>query len=929
MTIVSFRSIATTLCLGVTLLAPLLATESGLQSFDTGYTITKVRSATENQHSYVVASTYEGTVLGIGYDGTERWRNALSGFMNHDVWCEDITGDGSDEILAANADGAVYCLSKNGDQLWQFRTNNAPMYAVCVIHDKGTPYVVCGGFDNCIYYLSATGKLVKKLPSSGYSIAKPWGKNAPPAGLHMANFLRPIHQPDGNDVLLVHGSMNGMQDRGVLYFFQPLKDKPFKTEKAHGKGPVGDLRIVQPDKSGNAQILLGSSSMIQEAGLFKLDLASDKKAELDVSLIKKSIDNFGYRVLQAEYIPDRTSFKYFILFGARILLAPPNLDVKNTEVLTGKNSFNDLWRDAKTGKIILASSQSGGSCIHIIDPTISGWKAAYEALTPPGKIAAILTNTKTARDQLDKLKAPTWERQPLPVYLMSENTGTVQSLVDQLESHYASPVFLNGFHSSKAEHFDRAGIANKFYRERHDRRRTYSQTQEEVLSSILPNFSKAPGIAYWAGHGNDPYMYSLDTTTKVIDAAKGKKTVLIYPELENHSKDFAYVLEDLIYPLAKHAQGRNANIYIRTKDIFWQGPVYLPLWNKLMSGEFADVFVPSMEETSDKSMDLSIAGRLGLWASGAVHAWGSRCARDNPSFDRSRQHSHQMLPNHFLRMMVYHVSSGAQYLDNFTVDQKYMSFLWELIAKGALYIPKRDEIVSFSPIHLSMKTPDEHYLEEGTSVKWCTFYNEKTEKANPMVFSHLNGSWPGAPVTSWDFSRYAAGVKDRRLNFLPPYPNGMVLITPPQNGVFADLTAPRGKLTDHLHPLYRNILKEYITDGRNYYSADGKTTYTADQYYKQIESEIKAGAQQLPLTVSGDVAWVCAQTAPNHLRLTLIDSGYLNPSNRIAVVSFHTAEPLRITDILSQETFDLTDPSSVKISIPCGLFRFIDIELSE
>ena len=38
-----------------------------------------------------------------------------------------------------------------------------------------------------------------------------------------------------------------------------------------------------------------------------------------------------------------------------------------------------------------------------------------------------------------------------------------------------------------------------------------------------------------------------------------------------------------------------------------------------------------------------------------------------------------MLPNHFLRMMVYHVSLGAQYLDNFVVDQDYMSLLWELL----------------------------------------------------------------------------------------------------------------------------------------------------------------------------------------------------------------------------------------------------------
>ena len=198
-----------------------------------------------------------------------------------------------------------------------------------------------------------------------------------------------------------------------------------------------------------------------------------------------------------------------------------------------------------------------------------------------------------------------------------------------------------------------------------------------------------------------------------------------------------------------------------------------------------------------------------------------------------------------------------------------------------------------------------------------------------MVFSRMNGSWPSAPVTEWDFSRYAAGVKDRLLHFLPPYENGFVMITPPQRGVYASKNPVRGKLTDHLHPLYKNITKEYITDGKHYYSADGKKTYAADEYYKTIEADIKASATKLPLTVSGEVAWVVAQTAPKHLRLTIIENGYINPNAQTATVSFHTVKPVKMTDLLSGEQFDTSAPSSVKVDILCGMFRFIDIELKE
>ena len=140
------------------------------------------------------------------------------------------------------------------------------------------------------------------------------------------------------------------------------------------------------------------------------------------------------------------------------------------------------------------------------------------------------------------------------------------------------------------------------------------------------------------------------------------------------------------------------------------------------------------------------------------------------------------------------------------------------------------------------------------------------------------------------------------------------------------LITPRKDMIDNLHPMYKDIIKEYFTDGRNYYSADGSQSYPADQYYKTIEDDIKNRARLLPLTVSGgDVAWVVAQTAPTHYRLTLIDGGYLNPDDRIVTVNFHTIEPLHMVDLLDGKEFDISNPSSVTVDVPCGLFRFIDI----
>lgn len=506
-----------------------------------------------------------------------------------------------------------------------------------------------------------------------------------------------------------------------------------------------------------------------------------------------------------------------------------------------------------------------------------------------------------------------------------------KEIIAGLHAKYDSPIFL-GYRNIEKEDpatWSRDTMSNEFYRKRRDKRMKYTGTQAEILRKYKPIYDNYKGLAMWGGHGNDPYFYSNDTRRKLLDMANGKKTVLIFPELENDSEDFKYVLDNMLYPLAEYGSTRNLNIHLRCKHVFWQGPAHRELWSRLSSGEFADIFVPTMEETTDKSMELSVSGRMGFWLSGAVNQWGTRSVPDNVTYDRLRQFGSQRLPNHFLRQNIYNIASGATHLNNLSMDKEYMSLAWELVAKGALYVPNRDELLSLSPVHLSMTTPDHRYLEEAADVKIVTHYNEKEETENKLVFSHLNGSWPGAPVTEWDFSNYAANETERRLNFIPAYNNGMVLITPVQNGALAKEGLPRGKMIDKLHPIYKNIMKEYVTDGRNYISADGKETYPAETYYKNIKADIEKSAKLLPMTVAGDAGWVVAQTDAKHLRLTLVDGGYVNPSEKEVTVTFHTVKPVKMTDLLSGETFDVGSPEAIKVTIPCGGFRFIDVEIGE
>ena len=914
--------------------------QSPLYSIETDYTISNVRTATDANGKYIIANSYEGTILAIDYDGTIRWENKLSGFMNHDVWCDDLTGNGMDEIVTANADGNIYCLDNSGNLMWQFKNNDVPMFSTCVISRGNTKYVVASSLDLSIYYLSSDGNLEKEIPSSSYSKENTWGTNAPPDNIHLANFVRKIKKSNGTEALLIHGAVNTNSTNGSIYLFDAFAEMPYEIIDPLNAKPIGDVRVSNYFGNGKEQILMGSSTSRNDTDLSVYTQNTQQAVHVDYSQIINDLGGFGYRVVQTEIIPNGSSYQYLSLIGNSIALTSPNLNLNNTEKLNCKYSFNDLWHDHTNNRLILASSQSGGSAVHVIDYTNPNWKTAYRNINPPGNIQAILDNTQTVRDHLENYTAPSWERTPKPVWFVSDlnnrnnnNSAYVRNLAQDINTNYNSPILMASINLPNVQDpndWNRDTMTNSVFRNKRDGRKNYVLTQNQALDLILPEYSDEVGLSYWGGHGNDPYMFSLKTKKALLDGANGKKTVLIYPELQSDNSDFTYVMNGLFYPLAIHAQQRNTQIHLRNKHVFWQGAAYGPNWARMRSGEFADVFVPTMEQTGDKSMDLSIGARMGYWFGGSVNQWGDRAVPDNTSYYRFRQHSHQKLPNHHLRQVIYAAASGATHFNNFRVDVEYTSLVWELIAKGALFVPERHEILSISPVHLSMtNTPDPYYLNEGSNVKWVAFYDKNKEQNNKLVFSRLNGSWPGAPVTDWDFSKYAANEKERRLNAIPRYNNGLVLITPVQSGALAINNVPRGKLVDKLHPFYKFIMKEYITDGRNYISKNGNETFPAETHFQHLKNDIEDGAKKLPITVSGDVGWVVAQTDSMHLRLTIVDGAWLNPSDKEVAVRINIPNPKSMTDVLDGKEFDLTNPKEVMVDIPCGMFRFIDIELSE
>lgn len=889
-----------------------------LYSIETGYTIMQVRTQQVKDETRLIGTSYEGTLVCFNYDGLKIWENKLSGFMNHDVSCQDIDGDGKEEVLAANADGTLYCLDDDGSDLWKFRKNNAPMNAVTMISNNESKYIACGGFDKNIYYVSVDGRELKRIAAKSYSIDKQSGVFD-----HHINFLRTV-TINNKEVLLVHSSMNTNWSQGAIYLFSDMETVPYKKLSCSVSGGQCSGTIAINDlASDSIEVILGGNNL---GGLFvtSVNITNDDKRLLDTKHKSSDIGPAGYRMASVAPIKIGDEFNYYVAYGNRLLIVSPNANVSRAEVLTGTYAYNGMTKDAKNEKLLLASTQSGGSCIHVIDYKNNAWKDMYKSLDPPGKMARILKNTSEFRSALSSFSKPAWEREQLELLVMSGGASSeVENEITAINAN--SPKFIStaGIYPHVEER-DRSSFGNAKYEAKRDKRKSYDYNQEQCVNALTQGFNNSDhGIQFWAGHGSDPMYYALPTLKEAIDKGNGKNMITVFAELESYDNDFKYMMDNYMYPLAEYFNTRKGIISLRNKHLFWQSVVHTPAWTRLVSGEFADAVVSSMEESNSKTMDMSTSGRMGLWASGAMNKWGARFTRDNVCYDRLRQISYQRVPNHSLRMFVWNIANGASVIHNTSVNAEYTDVLWYMIAKGILFIPKREEIVSFNPIHLSMLNPDPLFLE-GNHVKVTTGYSESHEKANPMVVGNTSGSWPGAPVSDWDFSKYATGANERRLEFLPPYPNGMVLTTPPN-----DESSARGVITDHLNPIYKEIMEEVFTDGRNYYEGKGKTgVLKADEYGPTIAQRVKDAAKKLPLTVDGRVAWVTAQTAPKHLRLTLVDGGYVNPNDREAVVTFHTANVKQITNLVSGESVPFSKGKAT-VQVPCGLWTFLDIELNE
>lgn len=84
-------------------------------------------------------------------------------------------------------------------------------------------------------------------------------------------------------------------------------------------------------------------------------------------------------------------------------------------------------------------------------------------------------------------------------------------------------------------------------------------------------------------------------------------------------------------------------------------------------------------------------------------------------------------------------------------------------------------------------------------------------------------------------------------------------------------------------------------------------------------------ADRLPIRVQGEAHWSVVRLDPTHVRVTLIDPGYLDPAGREVEVILQHIDAVSCQDILSRKTLPIKN-KRISIKILMGTMRIVDIE---
>lgn len=875
-----------------------------LQSFSTnGHTVYHLRCGhvEPSGDSALMAAALDGATLCCSRDGELLWKNETNRSLPLDLAVADLNGDGADETMVASADGSLYAFDHAGKLKWQFR-REPPLIQVCAVtgSSQGT-IVLTGGIEKKLYALSANGEVLK-------SVEFPY----PIRHIRSGNFLG-----DGRSYAAVVTAKND-RSRFFLQLFDPANLKPIwekpvglattnPTEGTKFFVPWAGYRVavfsmlpIDINGDGSDEILL--TDHFEKKGVF---YAYNGRGEKILTSSSRGIRGRAYRMnlLTRVTMPDSSEERIVGLFGNQLIVY--DLKGKIERILDASYSLACADFDTESGTLFLGSSISGGDGIYALDLHHHDWPSTFQKLKPVGRLAQVEANQAKLAEQVRQFQRPDYQRPPKPTTVITGRSA------EELRELYLNDATYENLQLVQfnlfTEKYDRSFLKAPWDTTRETRHK-YNFSAEQIVAFAKEREERGEPFALWAGHGNDPFYMRLSTIEAILKAAPTTCQALVFPEMERTDEAMEYAVRTHIVPIAELCRKHGtAKVVLRNKNIFFNASCYLDLWREiLLGGKYSDIFIPSMEETNGRTQAISLSGRMGLWLCGYFDRISGRAVTDNANFSRFWEWGAQQNLSHLMRSMALRTSLGADTIlvNTYQGDPRSLTTLYQMLDKGVIAIPERDELLSVADLCLGMKDPSPNFLKHGKNGHLISSYQPR---ATEMVFDRMDCYWGGAPTNLSDFSNYAMGSRSRMLNFLPSNPYGLIASVP----ATTDLEAS---------PFFQSML---VTNGEVFYDDQGQPVSAAD-YKPTALAALRESASRLPVRVQGDVAWTVVRLDPTHVRVTLIDPGYISPADRDAKIVLQHLQGVDCRDVLNGERLPGVE-SSISLSVPAGVLRVVDI----
>lgn len=851
-----------------------------------GNGIRSIVNAKVNDKDVVYISEIDGALSCYTLTGDKLWSQpSQKEALMFKVVPADINGDGNDDIVVASADGHIYAWSSKGDLLWKYAPANKVRFSeVAVINSAKGLQIFAGGNDYVLYEIDTKGNEVSTTKLKGVFRT-----------IESGHFLS-----EDKESLFVMTYVHDKFRWALMAFIDPdtkavVKELSYKKlpSKTWSNLMVTDVDVVDVTKNGLDDILFFGTG--HKPGVV-VGLNSNFEEILKYEASRKERQRYSH--LQGKCL---LPAKDQIMFQNGGLMSILNL--KGELIETGGERYkgviyNDFAFIAEQNLLLAGGQIGGGNSVYSFNVKKNSW--IYKEHKLIGRMAEVEENMSTLYQQALDFTPPSYQKKSDKPWVMVTPHKPAKEVMDK-DGAELKMVIQKTLHESSSRETIEAAIGKDALRK--DKRGKYVHSRESIVEQARKYEQQKQPFTMWAGHGNDPFYLQIETIEEILAVAPSMCHGFVYAEMHDpHDPRVVYFINEYMPRLATaiRKQGK-AKLYFRYKNVFWAATSHQGIWKEMFfSGKYKDILVPASEDTSSRTQDINLVGRVGMYTGGYVDDFAMRLVDDNPTSWRPLSPGGQRSISPYLRQGVMMASYGAQHgviFSNSYIDPSGMDVLFALMTSGALPQVAPEDIASLSSWML-IKDVDTDLIHDIEDHHNMLQYDLDDQNA---VMSSAHMHWAGTDVPDWDISKYL-GVEYRWLNYVPELPYGMIAIAPVEY-------APKVKT-----PYTVTDAKQGFVDGK---------PMPAKEFGKEIEKAAIEGAKQLPIMVTG-AAWSAIRLDENHIRLILMDQGYVDPQQREVTITYQNEMPKSAIDILSNETVEISNKTS-EVTVPAGSLRFIDV----